>query len=192
MLSGSSDRTRPRSGRSAWRASAYPRRPSPLSTKAIRLVDPDISGDSVTSGSTISGTPTSVHRRVVREVRDESEVVALAPEHRSPQGLGFGREGVTHLGVDDVPVATQHLVLELARLPTGVAGEDPQPGELRGDHGGRHVEIDEPDRAEEPLDAERLGLVARDRDKTQRRRRRHRTTLEEHVGSRDDALPPAQ
>src|SRR6476661_5822124 len=175
MLSGSSDRTRPRSGRSAWRASAYPRSPSPLSTKAIRLADPAVSGASVGSGSTISGTSTSVHRRVVREVRDVREAVALAPQHLSPQGLGFGPEGVPQLGVDDVPVATQHLVLELARLPAGVAGEDPQPRELRGDYRGRHVEIDEPDRAEEPLDAERLGLVARDRDETQRRRRRHRT-----------------
>ena len=49
----------------------------------------DVSGDSVACGRTVSGTPRSVHRRVVREVRDVREAVALAPEHtlaRGPRG----------------------------------------------------------------------------------------------------------
>src|SRR6478735_4191064 len=163
MLSGSSDSTSPRSGRSAWRASAYPRSPRPLSTKATRLVDLGIPGCSSVSGRTGPVTPTSVHRRVVGEVCDVREAVALATEHLTPQALRPGREGVAHLGVDDVPVAAQHLVLELAGLPPGVAGEDPQPRQLGRDDRGRHVEVDEADRPEEALDPERLRLVARHR-----------------------------
>src|SRR6478752_3488595 len=130
MLSGSSDSTRPRSGRSAWRASAYPRSPSPLSTKATRLVDLGSSGRPSVTGRRVSGTSTSVHRRVVGEVRDVRETVALAPQHLAPEPVGLRGEGVAHLGVHDVPVPPQHLALELAGLPAGVAGEDPQPRQL--------------------------------------------------------------
>src|SRR6476469_7468652 len=178
MWSGSSDSTSPRSGRSAWRASAYPRSPRPLSTKATRLVDLGSSGRSPVRGPPVSDTPTSVHRRVVGEAGDVREAVALAPQHLAPQPVGLGGERVAHLGVDDVPVPPQHLALELARLPPGVAGEDAKPRQLGRDHGGGHVEVDEPDRAEEPLDPERLGLVARHGHQAQRRRRRHGTTLE--------------
>src|SRR6478752_3120006 len=116
MLSVPMEITTPMSGRSAWRASSYPGSPRPLSTKATRLVDLGIPGCSSVSGSTGPVAATSVHRRVVGEVRDVREAVALASEHLTPQPLRPRREGVAHLRVDDVPVAAQHLVLELAGL----------------------------------------------------------------------------
>src|SRR5689334_2457425 len=129
MLSGSSESTSPRSGRSECSASAYPRSPSPLSTKATRLVDGRGPGRGSAGDTAPVTTSTSVHRRVVGEARDVGEAVTLAPQHVAPERARLGRERVAHLGVDDVPVAARDLVLQLTCIPAGVAGEDPQAGE---------------------------------------------------------------
>src|SRR5205814_2891215 len=67
----------------------------------------------------------SVRAGVHREVRRHREVAALTPEHRPPQLPGLRGEQVAGLGGDHVPAALGELALELARSPTGVAGEDP-------------------------------------------------------------------
>ena len=73
-----------------------------------------------------------------------------------------------------------------------VAGEDPQPGELGDHHLGRGVEVDQPERADDPAYAERLGVVAGHGDQPERRVERDRAALEQHAGRGEVGLPGRQ
>ena len=67
----------------------------------------------------------SVGRRVGGEARHERQRPALALQHPSPQAFGIGRDRVPGLGRHHVPRPLVDLVLQLARLPSGVAPEQP-------------------------------------------------------------------
>src|SRR3954453_21904669 len=71
----------------------------------------------------------SVQGHVRGEVGDGGEDVALAAEDHGPEVVGAVDEGVSGEGVEDEPGAGGDLLLELARGPAGVAGEDPDAGD---------------------------------------------------------------
>src|SRR2546423_13364117 len=100
-------------------------------------------------------TSASIEARVVRVGGEEREVAALPAQHLPPELVRGVGERVPRLRVHHVPGALRDLVLELALAPARVAREDPQAGDAAGDDLRRGVEVDEPERAEDPPDADR-------------------------------------
>src|SRR2546421_2750171 len=76
-----------------------------------------------------AGSPSrSVRRRVEGHQREHVVLVAtLAPQHGGPEAFRVAREDVVGAGGLHDPGLLLHLLLQLARAPTGVAGEDPGP-----------------------------------------------------------------
>ena len=78
-------------------------------------------------------------------IRDEQRVLAaLALERVGPE-VALG-EGVVDPGVVEDPALGLELGVELARAPSGVAGEDAHPGQVRD-----RIEVDHADRADQQL-----------------------------------------
>src|SRR5438445_3955556 len=68
-----------------------------------------------------------IDRGILGHPRHELVDTALAAQDVGPQLLRHIREGIVGLcGLDD-PVVARELVLELARTPAGIAGEDAPP-----------------------------------------------------------------
>ena len=94
------------------------------------------------------GGPTaSVGGRVRGEPGDERQRAALAAQHPAPQSLGVGRDGITGLRRHHVPRSLLDLVLELPRLPAGVAGEQARPDDRIGHRRRVAAEVDGADGA---------------------------------------------
>ena len=104
--------------------------------------------------------PSSVVPGVQRHRRQQRQRDALAAQHPRPQVRALAGEHVVGQGGHDEPVPARDLARELARVPPGVAGEDPHAAHPRGERVRVAVEVHQRDRAahrDQPLDPVRAG-----------------------------------
>src|SRR5690606_8662033 len=84
----------------------------------------------------------SVEARVHRTCGVPREFSRLTAQDRAYEILALLEERVMGFGRDDVPGTLVDLVLELARPPACIAGEDPQPREQRLDVLDRRLQVE--------------------------------------------------